>query len=177
MRYLPLLLLLAFFGFTLPSCAQKTTVQKTKTKKVSRKTAATPATKPTAAEAGPVITFERTPCFGTCPSYAMQVYADGRVTYEGRRFVPKEGKQDLKLPAATVADLLRQAKESHFESFEARYSSGTTDLPSAIIGVKQPDGKLKTVVVEDGAPENVRELVTYFGTQFDTLAQLKGVEK
>ncbi|GAB3587146.1 DUF6438 domain-containing protein [Hymenobacter daeguensis] len=172
MRYFSLLLLLSFFGLSLPSCAQKATVQKTK--KASKK-ATTPAKKPAPAEAGPVITFERTPCFGTCPSYVMQVYADGRVAYEGRRFVAIEGKKDFKLPAATVADLLRQAKESHFESFEARYSHGTTDLPSTIIGVKQPDGKLKTVAMEEGAPENVRELFTYFGNQLDTLA--KGADK
>lgn len=177
MRYIPLLLLLSFFSFMLPACAQKATVQKAKTKKVSKKTVATSAKKPAPTEAGPVITFERTPCFGTCPSFKMQVYADGRVEYEGRRFVPTEGKQELKLPAATVADLLRQAKESNFDSFEGRYSRGTTDLPSVIIGVKQPDGKVKTVSLEEGAPENVRDLFTYFSNQLDALAQLKGEDK
>jgi len=177
MRYFTLLLLLSFFGLSLQVCAQKATVQKTKSKKVSKKAAATPAKKPAPIEAGPVITFERTPCFGTCPSFTMQVYADGRVSYEGRRFVSIEGKKDFKLPTATVADLLRQAKESHFEKFEGHYSSGTTDLPSTIIGVQQPDGKLKTVAVEDGAPENVRELFTYFGTQLDALVQPKASDK
>jgi hypothetical protein len=173
MRYLTLLVL-SFFSLNLTACAQKTTGQQTTAKKPSKRIAAK---KPAHTEAGPAITFERTPCFGTCPSFTMQVYADGRVAYEGRRFVAAEGKKDFKLPAATVADLLRQAKESHFEKFEGRYSSGVTDLPSTIIGVQQPDGKLKTVVVEDGAPENVRELFTYFGTQLDTLVQPKASEK
>jgi len=69
------------------------------------------------------------------------------------------------------------AREAHFEQFEKRYSRGTTDLPSTVVAVRQPNGQLKTVVVEEGAPENVRELFTYFGNQFDALAQLNGAEK
>ena len=67
MRYAPLLLLLSFFSFSLPACAQKTTTPKTKTKIASQKAAAVPA----GTKAGPVLTFERTPCFGTCPGYSM----------------------------------------------------------------------------------------------------------
>ncbi|MBO2010693.1 DUF6438 domain-containing protein [Hymenobacter negativus] len=173
MRYFTLLLLLSFFGLNLQACAQQTAVQKTK--KASKK--AGPVKKPAPTEAGPVITFERTPCFGTCPSYTALVYADGRVAYEGRRFVSMEGKKDLKLPAATVADLLRQAKESRFETFENSYSSGVTDVPSTIVAIRQPDGIFKKVTVEGNAPENVRELFAYFGTQFDALAKPDGTRK
>ena len=173
MRYFTLLLLLSFFGLNLTACAQKTTAQKTKTQKAGKKAAKKPA--PT--EAGPVITFERTACFGTCPSYVMQAYADGRVAYEGRRFVSMEGKKDLKLPAATVADMLQQAKNAHFETFEQQYSSGATDVPSTIVTIRQPDGTFKKVTVEGNPPENVRELFTYFSSQFDALAQLKRTDR
>lgn len=177
MRYLSLLLLLSFFSFVLPASAQHAPVKKVKVKKAHKNTAAAPANTTAPTEAGPVLTFERTPCFGTCPSYLMQVYADGRVAYEGRRAVPTMGKQDLKLPAATVATMLRQAREAHFETFEKRYSRNTSDLPSTIVAIRQPDGQLKTVVVEEGAPENVKELFSYLGNRFDQLAQLSGVEK
>ena len=120
-----------------------------------------------------MLTFERTPCFGTCPGYVMRVYADGRVAYEGSRAVPIMGKKDLRLPAATVADLLRTAQEAHFDQFQERYSRGATDLPSTVVAVRQPNGQLKTVTMEDGAPENVQQLFTYFGNQFDALAELK----
>ncbi|MGY3088728.1 hypothetical protein ACVWYF_001768 [Hymenobacter sp. UYAg731] len=175
MRSLSLLLLLSFFGFSfvLPACAQRMSTQKVK---AGKKTAAAPkAATPTAA--GPVLTFERTPCYGTCPGYSMQVYADGRVAYEGRRAVPLMGKQELKLPAAAVADMLRQAKEVHFETFDKQYSRNTSDLPGTIVAIRQPDGTLKSVTVEEGAPENVRSFFTYLGNQFDQLAQLNGVEK
>jgi hypothetical protein len=169
MRYIPLFLLLSFFSLTVPACAQKSTVQKAKTKRVSKKTAPT--------EAGPILTFERTPCFGTCPAYMMQVYADGRVAYEGRSHVPLMGKQDLKLPAAVVADMLRQAKEAHFETFAAQYRSGVTDMPSTIVAIRQPDGTFKKVIAESAVPENVQIYFTYLTTQFDQLAQVKGLER
>ena len=175
MRYLSLLLLLSFFSFTVPACAQKATSQKTKAKKVSKKAGATKATPKT--EAGPVLTFERTPCFGTCPAYSMKVFADGRVAYEGRRAVPTMGQKELKLSASAVADMLRQAQEAHFDQFQDRYSRNTTDLPSTIVGIRQANGQMKTVVVEEGAPENVKELFTYFGNQFDALAELNGATK
>jgi len=173
MRYFVLLLLFFAFGAARPACAQRAGVHKVKIKKSGPKAPVAPAKQ----EAGPVLTFERTPCYGTCPAYLMQVYADGRVAYEGRHAAPLQGKQDLRLPPAAVADMLRMAREAHFEQFEKRYSRGTTDLPSTVVAVRQPNGQLKTVVVEEGAPENVRELFTYFGNQFDALAQLNGAEK
>ncbi|WP_210518657.1 DUF6438 domain-containing protein [Hymenobacter terricola] len=176
MRYLPLLLLLSFFSFALPACAQKaTTTQKTKTKKLSKKAVAAQARATN--DAAPVLTFERTPCFGTCPAYSMKVFADGRVAYEGRHAVPMMGPKELKLPASAVADMLHQTQEAHFDQFQASYLRGTTDLPSTIIGVKQPNGQFKSVTVEEGAPDNVKMLVTYLSNQFDALAQLNGAEK
>ena len=171
MRYFAVLLLLFAVGFTLPACAQKAGPGKAKVKKANMKTAKLPA------EVGPVLTFERTPCYGTCPGYTMQVYADGRVAYEGRRAVPLMGKRELRLPPAAVANLLRTVREAHFDQFRDRYSRGATDLPSTVVAVRQPTGQLKTVVVEDDAPENVQQLFTFLGNQFDALAQLTGTEK
>ena len=180
MRSFSLLLLLSFFGFSfvLPACAQRTTTQKVKVKKAGKKTVATTkATTPPAITASPVLTFERTPCYGRCPAYVMQVYADGRVAYEGRHSVPMMGKHDLKLPASTVADMLRQAREAHFETFEKEYLSGATDMPSTIVTIARPDGTPKRVMAEGNAPENVKNYFTYLTTQFDQLAQLNGIEK
>ncbi|GAA4045397.1 hypothetical protein GCM10022409_34300 [Hymenobacter glaciei] len=172
------LLLLSFFCFSsaLPAAAQHAPTKKIKAKKASKKTvtrpkAAVPAT------AGPVLTFERTPCFGTCPAYSMQVYADGRVDYDGRHAVPLMGKRSLKLPAATVAEMLRLSREAHFETFEKEYLSGATDMPSTIVAIRQPDGSLRKVKAEANIPENVKTYFTYLSTQFDQLAQVNGAEK
>lgn len=176
MRTFSLLLLLGFFSFSflLPAIAQHAPSKKMKVKKTAKKASAT---YQAATPAGPVLTFERTPCYGICPAYGMQVFADGRVAYEGHHHVPLMGKHDLKLPAAAVAEMLRQAKAAHFETFGKSYLSGTTDMPSTIVAIRQPDGTLKRVAAEADAPENVKSYFTYLTTQFDQLAQLNGVEK
>ena len=60
-------------------------------KKVATESVA--ATKPP--RTAPVLTFDRTPCFGRCPAYSMQVFADGRIDYEGKRVVPMMGKKGV----------------------------------------------------------------------------------
>ena len=182
MRYFTTLLLLLAFSCSLPTCAQKASpsTQTVKAKKVSKKEAAREAQAKAIKqkqETGPVLTFERTPCFGTCPGYVMQVYADGRVAYEGRRAVPIMGQKEFKLPASTVAGMLSKAKEANFDNFQERYSQNTSDLPSTVVSIRQPNGQLKTVTVEEGAPTNVQMFFTYLGHQFDQLAQLGGVDK
>ncbi|MBF9238132.1 hypothetical protein I2I05_12065 [Hymenobacter sp. BT683] len=178
MRYYPALLLWLAFGLLLPACAPKATQQGTANNLSPKPSEAGRRDEFQASqEAGPVLTFERTPCFGTCPGYVMHVYADGRVAYEGRRAVPLMGKKELRLPAATVAEMLRNAQEANFDQFKDRYSENTSDLPSTIVGIRQPNGQLKTVVVEEGAPETVNRFFTYLGHQFDQLAQLHGVDR
>lgn len=173
-----LLLLLSFFSLSLvpPVNAQHAPSKKVKVKKARSKTVAT--TKAiTPAAAGPVLIFERTPCMGICPAYRLQVYTDGRVAYEGQRNVPLLGKQEFKLSAATVAEMLQKAKEARFENFAKSYPSGASDDPSTIVTIRQPGGSLKKVMVEANAPENVKSYFTYLTSQFDQLAQLNGLEK
>ena len=178
MRSLLLLFLLSFlsFGFILPASAQHAPAKKVRVKKDGKKAVATiKSVAPTTV--GPVLTFERTPCYGTCPGYRMEVYADGRVAYEGTRAVPMMGQHNLKLPAATVAEMQRQAKQAHFEKFAPEYLSGATDMPSTVVAIRQPNGTLKKVTAETNAPENVKAFFTYLGNQFDQLAQLHGLDK
>ena len=161
MRQLAFAILCLTGSLAVPACAQKTHPRKT--------TAQTAADRK---EFGPVLTFQRTPCFGTCPGYLMKVYADGRVEYEGTRAVPMMGQRELQLPPAALANMLHQAQESHFEQFKDSYLSGATDLPSTIIAIRQPNGELKKVVIEGNAPDDVRQLATALGSQFDALAKL-----
>jgi hypothetical protein len=176
MRFFSLLFLSAFcISATLPANAQHAPTRKIKIKKSVGKPASTKPAPPVAA--GPVLTFERTPCYGTCPAYSMQVYTDGRVAYEGIHSVPLMGKHALRLPASTVAAMLRQAQTAHFETFEKQYLTGATDMPSTIVAIRQPNGTFKRVTAENNAPANVKSYFTFLTTQFDELAQVNGLRK
>lgn len=131
---------------------------------------ATQTTKATAeqpATVGPVIVFSKTPCFGTCPHYTASIYADGRVSYEGFKYAPVEGKRELKLPAETVSNMLAEAKAARFTELPKKYGAGISDLPSTVLTVSPATGPAKTVTVEGNAPVELQNLLGYVQKQVE----------
>ncbi|GAA4369904.1 hypothetical protein GCM10023185_43960 [Hymenobacter saemangeumensis] len=181
----PFLLLLLAALLSLPASAQ-TSPQKTKvvTKKGSSKAkttiksvtkgkpAAKPAPKPVEEVEAPVLVFKRTPCFGKCPVYTANVFADGRVEYEGQQHVGVVGRKEFALPITTVAEMLRLSQEVHFSELQDLYSKGTSDLPSTVVAVLLPSGAMKAVRVEEGAPDELMGFINYLRAQLDPLAGL-----
>ncbi len=156
---------LLVFALTAPACAHK--------KMPQQSTAASP-TPP--AQAGPVLVFQRTPCYGTCPAYTATVFADGRVEYEGQRFVPVLGKHPLRLPPATVADMLAEAQRIGFTKLDERYSRNTSDLPATLITVHPAGQPAKSVFAEEGIPASLLGYITYLKSKLDPLAGIGAEE-
>ncbi|GAA4374878.1 DUF6438 domain-containing protein [Hymenobacter koreensis] len=109
----------------------------------------------------PVIVFRKTPCLGPCPDYEATIWADGRVRYVGNRNVAKEGTHELRIPAATVAEILRQVDEIGFSKMAPQYVNGATDMPSTILTISRAGRKAKTVQVEHGAPDELVGLLNF----------------
>ena len=68
-----------------------------------------------------LLTYERTTCYGTCPSFLVSVYKDGRVAYEGRKFVKIAGKAEFKLSDDQSQRLALAIKNSGFRSLRASF--------------------------------------------------------
>ena len=101
--------------------------------------------------AAPVITLERTPCFGSCPSYKVQIFADGRVVYQGKRFVRRKGKAQARITKDAVQELVREFNSINYLNLDDEYNPGSpscpegwTDHPSAITSLAW-EGKKKTI--------------------------------
>ena len=159
MRLLPYLFLAPLL---LPACAPK---------QVPGKNAAA-----TTATNVPVLIFKRTPCFGLCPAYTDSVFADGRVQYEGVRGVPLLGRHTLRLPPATVADMLAEARHMGFSKLNDTYSRNTSDLPATVLIVQPPGQPRKAVLAAEDIPDKLQAYIDYLKRQLDPLAGL-GVEK
>lgn len=101
--------------------------------------------------------LERTPCFGSCPTYKVSVYKDGSATYFGRRFAAREGHFTGHLDAATMAQLAEAASKHGFYAMDAKYDKPVTDLPSVIIRVNAGQGN-KQVIGRVGAPQSFKDL-------------------
>jgi hypothetical protein len=161
------LLWLLALSLALPACAQR---------KVPRKAmAATQAARPVQ-DTQPVLVFQRTPCFGTCPAYIANVFADGRVEYDGQRAVALLGKHTLHLPVATVQEMLAEAQRIGFADLEERYSRNTSDLPGTIITVHPVGQAAKAVLAEEGIPTNLQLYINYLKGKLDPLADTKPTE-
>jgi hypothetical protein len=101
--------------------------------------------------------LERTPCFGSCPSFRITVYQDGRALYEGRRFAPREGRYTGQASAALMQQIRAAVDSSGFYGMLDKYDKPVTDLPSLII--RMHDGaRDKRVVGRVGAPQALKTL-------------------
>jgi hypothetical protein len=99
--------------------------------------------------------MQRTPCFGTCPSYTLTILEDGTAYYEGGRFAPREGSYTGKVSAETMEKLWELAETADFFSMQDKYDSNVTDLPSTIIRV-HAKGKDKRVLARQGTPQTFK---------------------
>lgn len=86
-----------------------------------------------------VITLERTRCFGACPVYKLTIFSDGRVDYEGIKYVRRIGKATGHISRARLNDLVEEFTNIYYFNLPASYTPGTkqcpqvvTDMPSAI---------------------------------------------
>ena len=101
--------------------------------------------------------IERTPCFGSCPTYKLTIFQDGSATYEGRRFATREGSYTGHVNADTMKQLKDLAEAKGFYAMDDKYDKPVTDLPSVIIRI-HADTRNKQVIGRVGAPQAFKNL-------------------
>lgn len=82
-----------------------------------------------------VIQFERSTCYGNCPAYKLSIHGDGRVEYEGLKFVKLEGHKDGKISDAEIRRLISEFEKAQFltiDQFNEKSCTCTlcTDMPT-----------------------------------------------
>lgn len=70
------------------------------------------------------ITFERTPCFGNCPVYAITVAGDGSVVFTGTRDVDSTGRFTGRVDAERTAALRRAFDDAQYFTLDDKYGYG-----------------------------------------------------
>lgn len=115
------------------------------------------------------VTLERSVCYGFCPAYAVTIYGDGRVAYEGRQFVRVSGAQSGQADPAEVAALFAMIEDANFFALNDAYRANITDLPEYSVTVRQ-GGRSKTVVDYVGRAAGMPEAVTLIENEIDRVA-------
>jgi hypothetical protein len=122
--------------------------------------AAPPVAEVSTAPSNPVVVlfYERTPCFGMCPSFNLTVYSNGKATYEGKNFVDNIGFYQSQWDATALQNIMTAAEKINYFSLADRYDQqGVTDLPTVRTRLLK-DGNLKEVANRYKGPKELQSL-------------------
>lgn len=127
-----------------------------------------------------VITLERTVCFGTCPNYKLTIFSDGRVEYEGIRFVKKMGKATGRISRAKLHELVTEFTNIYYFNLPDSFQPGektcpqeATDMPSATTSLTW-QGRSKTIVHYHGCRGvGTLDLLTKLENKIDEVVNVK----
>ena len=109
-----------------------------------------------------VVTIERESCFGGCPIYSAQIYADGTVVYTGKRYVKEIGERRYWIPQRRILALINEFERIDYFSLKYKYDAdengqSVTDLPTTTTSICH-GGRTKRVVNYYAAPKKLHEL-------------------
>ena len=83
-----------------------------------------------------VFSIGRTPCFGTCKAYWINVYRSGYATFSGNSNVEKIGPHEGWVGQDTIVMLINEAYRIGFFELEDIYDGPVTDL--SLIHISEP---------------------------------------
>lgn len=115
------------------------------------------------------IILQRSGCFGTCPSYSIEVRGDGTVLYDGKSYVAITGQHRGSISPQAVAGILDVFRQADYFSLRDKYVLGATDLPTYTSSIKF-DGHEKQVVDYSGLAVGMPTAVDRLEISIDKLA-------
>lgn len=103
-----------------------------------------------------LFSFERTACYGTCPTFKLRVFNSGFAEFEGIRFVDSVGRFTGWVPEERLTQVKDLAKQIHYFELNESYDNPyITDIPASIT-IVQFDGRLKRVLNRhEGTPQDL----------------------
>ena len=113
-----------------------------------------------------IISLERTPCYGTCPIYKMEIFSDGSAFYHGEQFVDNKGNFEFSVSKETINYILKRAEEIDFFEMKDKYTANITDLPKTITFIRSGKDKKKIIDYYD-APKVLKEFESLIDSCID----------
>ncbi|PCJ66433.1 MAG: hypothetical protein COA58_06555 [Bacteroidetes bacterium] len=106
------------------------------------------------------VSIEKTPCYGKCPMYKMEINGLGEANLEAIRFMKNLGSSTSQLSADEMARVVVQSENTDWESYDDEYLTGYSDLPSTIVRFSKCEGDTSILRYESNkAPVEIRILV------------------
>ncbi|MDQ3047814.1 MAG: DUF6438 domain-containing protein [Bacteroidota bacterium] len=120
-----------------------------------------------------IITYKRTPCFGRCPVYSMNINAATKmISYTGEANTTKTGTYTKAISDEELNTLVSAFEKSGFFQMNDEYLGTITDFPSKYISFS--DGaRSKLIRDRSGAPSELEALEK----QLEAIADSEGWKK
>ncbi len=74
--------------------------------------------------------MERTGCFGTCPTYKLNVQSNGNVLFEGIEYTNIKGKAEGSIDEIKMEKLIAEIDKANFFSLKDSYTNVSDNCPS-----------------------------------------------
>jgi len=104
------------------------------------------------------VELRRSSCFGSCPVYTVRVSADGRITWQGERYVRVTGEETGSIEAATARALIEKFLAMDGWSLCSSYSVRVTDEATVTTTFHVGDREKRISDYFNTAPDWLREL-------------------
>lgn len=121
------------------------------------------------------VKMQKTPCYGKCPNYELEIFDNGDVTFTGKMFVDFIGVYKSKISSIELENLKNKIIEINFFDLDSLYDSPATDIPACIIEVTL-DNKTKKIIDRRYGPEELKDLEKLIETTV-LKSNLKNVEE
>lgn len=100
----------------------------------------------------------RTPCYGTCPWYSINIKSNGQIIYNGQKFVELEGMYEANIPESEVEDLFSTINSMRVDTFPSQYEMMMTDVPGINYVFKDKKGKEYKINNANFGPQQLTDL-------------------
>lgn len=123
------------------------------------------------------VSFERTPCFGTCPVYSVSVSGTGSVTFVGKRNVDSVGTFTGHIDAAAVQSLRKAFDEAKYTSLQSTYGQSNcspyaADAPRILTSIAMAD-QTKSIDHDLGCGTAAPAVLADLYRKFDSIVGVK----
>ena len=179
-------LLIALFSVVAVACSKKQ-AEKTTTTKVEKETTVVKKDKPTEASNTPQTTakgsntegvdvnliakIKRTPCFGKCPVFTVELFNNGLVKYNGIAFVERKGNFTAKASPEFIKQIQDKALAIKYLSFENKYPISPVaiaDLPTTTTYIRIGEAS-KQILDNFDAPRELIDFENWLEKEFNKL--------
>jgi hypothetical protein len=115
-----------------------------------------------------LIELRTTGCSGTCPVFTLQIFSNGDVILDGRKFIEQIGRHSAKINNEDLNKIVNLFNDINFFDLKDSYKSLQMDLPAKYITYYK-NGESKEIMAYDNIPKNLTILINELKKLVDSL--------